>query len=265
MKTMTEILQDLKSSFFKKTKLDVQDNGVMDGFFYATADGLAEAHKAIEANKTPNIWTGLDSDGFVSTGYMVNIPKEVNETDNSYKFRIINWTKINEASNSTAIEAALINVDHVSNAKYVPLTNGVGTATIYIIPNTLAEADLAIEAVQEKLKKVVSPGSYIEYVIPNILPVRLIVYVSSETGDMEYIKSNILTKVQNYINSIAPGDYLEIGMIDKIGVNEPNVDYFRVAELFINEDQIQNTKILQKLESKFLLQDDGIVWWTAVK
>ena len=90
-----------------------------------------------------------------------------------------------------------------------------------------------------------------------MLPVRIVAYISV-ARDMDTIKSNIESKVETYINSIAPGEDLEIGKLNKIGVNENNVNYFSVAQLYVDDKEIQELSIVQLLESKFLF--DEIVW-----
>ena len=83
------------------------------------------------------------------------------------------------------------------------------------------------------------------------------VFVSIATGD-DNVKQNIISKFISYINNIAPGDYLDIGELNKIGVNEPNVEYFSVSSVFLNNKEVQNLKVIQKLDSKMVF--NSINW-----
>lgn len=264
MKTITEIYESIKSRFFKKTGLDIEEGTVLDSYMLSTSEGLNEAYTEIENAKNPHIYTKLAGEDLDKTGFWVNCPRVANETDESYKYRLMNWTHANEAGNTMAIELALMNLQYASSATYVPYTEGVGTATVYVIPTTYdgnGPANAIAEA-KQRLSKVVSPSSYISYVTPTPEPVQIVAYVNSEDGDLDLIKENIRLKVEKYINSIPVGEFLELGEINKIGVNELGVSYFSVVQLFLNGSQMGSLKVMQKIHSKMML--DKITWWVAV-
>lgn len=263
MKTLNEIYTSIKESFYKKSKLDIEQGTVIDSYVLASATAAEEAHKEIENNKTPHIYSGLRGEDIDSLGYLVNCPRYPNELDDAYLYRVINWNTMNQKSNLTAIEGALIAMEYASNVKYVPLTEGVGTGTAYIIPKKYNEdgPELAIKETKERLEKVVSPGAIISYIIPETISIKMTIYINAKDGDMTQIKNNITKKIETYINGIAPGDYFEVGEINRIGVNEINVDYFSVAQLYVNEEETTDLEVLQKIESKMLF--DSIIWWAV--
>jgi hypothetical protein len=76
--------------------------------------------------------------------------------------------------------------------------------------------------------------------------------------DEDNIKLNLQKKMKDYINNIAPGNKLEIGHLNKIGINEPNVNYFSVSQMYIDNEEYQDIFAIQKLEDKFLF--DEIIW-----
>ena len=78
------------------------------------------------------------------------------------------------------------------------------------------------------------------------------------TGNESEVKANITAKIRDYINAIAPGDYLEAGEIIRLGINESGVQYFNLVGLYIDEQQVTETSSIQELETKFLF--DNIVW-----
>lgn len=257
MKTIEEIYTSIKNSFYNRTKLEIAEGSVIDNYTNSVSVGLMEAYNEIEKNKNPHIFTKLEGSDIDSMGILVGCARRSNEDDKTYLYRMINWNTTNQTANATAIEAALTTLKYSSNVTYVPFTNGVGTATAYIIPKELDNSELAIEEVKERLSNIVSQGSYVEYVIPNMTPVRLVIYMSVNK-DEENIKKNLQEKIKTYINNIAPGDKLEIGHINKIGINETNVNYFSLAQMYIDNEEHQEIYAIQKLEDKFLF--DEIVW-----
>lgn len=259
MKTLEDIYKSIKSSFYKRTKLEIAEGSVIDSYTNSVSAGIEEVYKEIENNKNPHIFTKLKGSNIDSMGMLVGCARRPNEDDRTYLYRMINWNTSNQASNSTAINTALTTLEFSSNVTYVPYTQGVGTATAYIIPKSLDDKtkELAINEVKDRLSNVVSKGSYVEYKIPDMKPIRLVVYISIDK-DVDNVKNNITKKIQNYINNIAPGNKLEVGEINKIGINEPNVSYFSVSQIYIDEQEYQDIVAMQKLEEKFLFNE--IVW-----
>ena len=262
MKALKEIYDSLYSFFKKRTNLDIAKGSVLDSYFLASAEGIHEAYDEIEKNKNPHIFTNLKGKDIDSMGILVGCARRNNESDSNYLYRMINWNTNNQCANASAIEAALQNMTYVSNATHIPFTQGVGTGTIYIIPKKMDEEtkNNAIKETKDRLKDVIGAENYIEYVIPKILFVDINVFVSIATGD-DNVKQNIISKFISYINNIAPGDYLDIGELNKIGVNEPNVEYFSVSSVFLNNKEVQNLKVIQKLDSKMVFNS---VNWNKV-
>lgn len=259
MKTSEEVYESLKSNFEDKINDSIQTGSVIDIYNKTIADECRDMYQYIEDNKNPYLFTNTFGEDLDSLGYWVNLTRETDETDEHYKYRLKDWLLTLEASNTTAISNSLLNPQYASNIQYVPYTYGSGTATCYIIPLEYEEETInaALEEAADLIKDVVSPSLYVEYIVPSIRAVRLHCFLSV-TGDETTIKSNIITKVQEYINGIAPGDYLSVGDIIRLGINETGVEYFNVISLFIDEEVNTDIEIIQELETKFLF--DSISW-----
>lgn len=260
MKTSEEVYESLKSNFEDKIKDEIQTGSVIDIYNKTIADECRDMYQYIEDNKNPYLFTNTFGEDLDSLGYWVNLTREENETDEHYKYRLKDWLLTSEASNTTAITNSLLSPEYASNIQYVPYTYGSGTATCYIIPNEYEEETIAaaLEEAEELIKDVVSPSLYVEYIVPSIRGVKLNCFLST-TGDETTIKSNISKKIQDYVNGIAPGDFLSIGEIIKLGINENGVEYFNVVSVFIDEEQTTDIQIIQELETKFLF--DETIWF----
>lgn len=259
MKTSEEVYESLKSNFEDKINDSIQTGSVIDIYNKTIAEECRDMYQYIEDNKNPYLFTNTFGKDLDSLGYWVNLTRETDETDEHYKYRLKDWLLTSEASNTTAISNSLLNPQYASNIQYVPYTYGSGTATCYIIPLEYEEETInaALEEAADLIKDVISPSLYVEYIVPSIRAVRLHCFLSV-TGDEATIKSNIITKVQEYINGIAPGDYLSVGDIIRLGINETGVEYFNVISLFIDEEVNTDIEIIQELETKFLF--DSISW-----
>lgn len=253
MKNLTDIYDSITKRFKDNTQLDIAEGTVIDSFVLGAASGIEEAHKEIERNKNPHIYTKLKGSDIDGVGMLVGCLRQPNENDVNYLYRVINWNTSNQASNITAINNAVVNMQFASNVTYVPYTQGVGTGTAYIIPKSLDDdiKEKAIAETKDKLSKVISKSSYTEYIIPKILYVDIYVYMSVYKDELN-VKENISKKFEEYINNIAPGDKFEIGQLNRIGISEQNVSYFAVSNVIIDGKEMQDIDRIQVLEEKLV-------------
>ncbi len=260
LKTAAVIQQDINDRFEKRIKDRIAPGSVIDMYSATISENLEEVYEEIEKNKTPHIWSNLEGEQLDWTGAWVNLPRAVGESDTNYRYRLTHWTKSNEAANTTAIQNATLSPQYASNIDYQPFTHGSGTGTCYIIPKeyTAETINAALNEAVEAIKKVASPSTYIEYIIPAIRSIKLEIYIESESGDLSIIKKNLESKIADYINAIAPRDYLRIGEINKMGQNESFVDYFAVAGVLVDNEPSATTRILQGIDTKMLF--DEIIW-----
>lgn len=259
-KSAEEIRADIKNNFENKIGASIQDGSAIDIFTGAISSVLEDNYTEIEKNKNPHLWTSLEGETLDYTGTWVNLPREVGESDASYKYRLMNWMLRNEASNKTAINDSLLNLTYSSNAEYVPQTLGAGTGTVYVIPKqyTTETITLALEEVKTRISESACPGEYIEYVVPAIRPVSLSIYIASENGDLDDIKARLESEIKEYINAIPPKEYLSAGTINAMGVNTSGVDYFSVLSIAVNYEQIDTLRVIQELDTKMMY--DSIEW-----
>ena len=266
IRSFEEIYSNIKKLFYSKTKIDVARGTVIDMIMYSISTMLADIYKYIEKNKQPYLFTKQKGEDLDSTGYFLQCPRMTDESDENYFYRIQNWTKRNAASNETAINDALKTLEYTSGANYVPYTKGVGTGTIYLVPNEYEKEyiDKAINEAQIKMSKVISKASIVDYKVPTPAFIKLVAYLDvKDNSDKEYIKRTIEQKVKEYINKIAPGDRLMLGEINNIGLDIENVEYFNVVQLYINNEEATAFEILQTVNKKFLFEQ--FIWWEVEK
>ena len=260
IKTAKQIQQDITNNFKTLIGKDIAFGSTIDLYNTAISKIGQDIYTEIENNKTPHIWSYLEGEKLDDTGIWVNLPRKENESDDNYKYRLQKWMLSNEASNTTAIQNALMNLEYASNVDYQPYIKGSGTGVCYIIPKSY-DIDIIKKALNEVytiVKKVASPSLYIEYIIPTVKAVKLQIYISSQKGDLETIKSNLTKDISVYINKIPPNEYLKVGDINKIGINSNNVDYFNVTAVLIDNIVSDKINILQTIDTKMLF--DKIIW-----
>ena len=233
-------------------------------FMASISEELQEAHQVIEDNKKPYLFTSQTGDELDSTGYFVSCPRYANESDMNYLSRLINWNANNASCNATSIDDACKGLEYSNAANYVAYTNGIGTATIYLIPLSYNEEDieLCLKEAQEKVSVVINPSSRVEFKVPEPRYVKLVAYLDMTDGyDEAVVKSDILNNIKNYINGIAPGDKMYLGQINRLGLTPKEVEYFNVVQIYIDGEEATDFEILQTIEAKFIF--DEIIWWNV--
>ena len=264
-KSAQEVQQDIQERFENAIKDKIKEGSVIDMYNAAVSESIGEVYDEIERTKTPHIWSNLQGETLDWTGTWTNLPRKAGESDTNYRYRLKHWTKSNEASNTTAIQNAVMTMQYASNVDYQPFTHGSGTGTCYIIPKEYTAETImnALAETKDAVKNVASPSLYIEYIIPTVRSVKFEIYIQSEEGDLDVIKKTLEADIAQYVNTIPPKDYLNVGDINRIGINEPFVDYFSVVSLLIDNDPVASTRVLQGIETKLLF--DEIIWIEEAK
>lgn len=260
MKTAEQVRKDIISRFETRVQDVVEEGSILDIYNTVLGEVGALIYEEIDRNRTPHIWSSLEGQQLDDTGTMLNLPRKVDESDNNYRYRLMNWTLSNEASNYTAINDALLLPTYASNIEFRPKVHGCGTAVCYVIPKeyTTDYITNSLWEAQQIVESIASPSLYVQYIVPRIIGIRLQCYMTSATGDIDTIHANIESKVLEYINNIPPYTYLQIGQINRIGLNESRVDYFNVQSVMINDVVSTDIAIFQDIDTKILF--DQIIW-----
>lgn len=233
-------------------------------FVSSISDEIANVHQTIEDNKKPYLFTNQTGEELDSTGYFLGCPRLENESDTNYIYRLMDWMQSNATCNATSIENKCKELQYSSATNYVPYTKGIGTATIYLIPKSYSEEDkqLALNEAQQKVSVVINPSSRVEFKIPEPRYIRFVAYLDITDGyDAQIIKNEIITNIKNYVNSIAPGDKMYLGQLNKIGLAPKGVEYFNIVQIYIDEEESTDFEILQVTEAKFIF--DEFIWWNV--
>lgn len=89
MKSFEQIYNDMKNKFYVLTKIDISKGSVIDMMIKSMSYMLHEIYKAIEANKQPYLFTQQTGKELDSTGYFLQCPRQANESDENYKYRLM--------------------------------------------------------------------------------------------------------------------------------------------------------------------------------
>lgn len=262
MKTFEEIYISMKNRFYKSTKIDVSSGSVIDMMLKSMSYMLHQTYETIESNKKPYLFTKQEDKDLDSTGFFLQCPRLTNESDDNYRYRLMKWTQRNATNNIEAINEAIRTLSFSSSASYIPNTDGIGTATVYLIPYKYEEDYIknTIKEAEAVLSKVIAPTTIVDYTVPEPVSVKLVAYLDiKDNSDMAYIKNKAISLIKEYINNIAPGERLMLGYINNIILDIEGVEYFNVVQLYLNDEESTAFETLQTVSTKMLFNE--IIWW----
>ena len=124
----------MRDNFRKKTNVEVARGTAIDYFMLSATEMISEAHKEIENNKTPHLYSSLKGQQLDDLALLFGLARRTDESDKNFLYRITKANTSNKTSNYTAIETALMNMQYASHVTYNPHAFGCGTAAAYIIP-----------------------------------------------------------------------------------------------------------------------------------
>ena len=89
MKTYDKIKESLDSRFKDRAHRYIRKGSVIDLINSSIAQEMEDAYIEIENARNPHIYTNMSGDNIDRLGYMVNVPRQNNEDDDTYLYRII--------------------------------------------------------------------------------------------------------------------------------------------------------------------------------
>ena len=260
MKTREEVHASLIGRLENKLQDTIKNGSMLDMVSYSIADETEEMYQEIEDAKNPHLFTNTSGEELDDLARWTNLERRDGEDDDTFKYRLKDWVYSAEASNTRAISNILLTPEHASNIEYVPDTHGCGTGTCYVLPSSYEDdvIQASLAEAEERIREIVSPALYVEYIVPSIRAVKLQCILSVSDVDANFVQHEIEDRVREYINSIAPRDFLKVGELIRIGLSVTGVEYFNVVTVLLNEEVSSDLAIVQELETKFLF--DEILW-----
>lgn len=264
MKTTEEIKNAIERHFSSHTNQVIRSGSVVDLYNDAVSDSMEGLYIEIENAKNPHLYSKLSGSNLDDMCTMVGIVRRENETDRTLLYRLHNWTLENAKGNMTAITAALLDLTYASNVTYVPRVYGCGTGVAYVIPKEYTNDTIAkaLTEAKERISDVADPSLYIQFIVPRVLPVRFQCAIEArEDVDLAVLESYITMRVKEYIDAIAPKEYMSIGTIEKMVLALDEVSYFRIISYSIDGVTETGTETLQTVDTKLMFDD--IIWTEA--
>lgn len=180
------------------------------------------------------------------------------ESDDSYRYRIINQLLAGATGNRIAIQLAALSISGVSTVVFSPYRLGIGTSIMIVVGNTPSTPQSLVDKVQLAVNKVKSEGSIIVCQKPLETGVALdftLTYVNNNTlttTQVTNLENQIISKLTSYINTTKLGGILVVNeMVERVlstsesilDIGQPNKPF---NEIFIYKYSKANAQRIRK-------------------
>jgi len=169
------------------------------------------------------------------------------ESDDNYRFRILNSPVSNVAGNETSIRMAALSIPGVSDVVIIPKTRGIGTTEVFVKSTAGVASDSLLREVKIAVDRVCSCGENVYVSSPNYLFVDITLTVKVQNlANKISIDALIKTSLEEFINNLEMGDIFSIDQLDTIAsqssnaVLECNIDSVLINDITANDYMIKN-------------------------
>ena len=106
-------------------------------------------------------------------GELLDCSRELDESDDNYRYRITNQVYTVAGANATAIRLKCLSVDNVKDVRLVPYIKGAGSFVVYVNVEDRTLLNETLDAVQRAIDEVKGYGIKGEVVFPDYVPVDI--------------------------------------------------------------------------------------------
>lgn len=148
------------------------------------------------------------------------------ESDNNYRYRLINSLRAKEITSFYGIKNELLQLPGVSNIEIIPGSYGGGTFTVVVQGITPITSDDLIELVRQTISNIVPPWVYYTVEKPNYIGLTLSIGLNISTADSisSVIVSSLQRALADYINNFY-GTAFNLQMLQSIAQQSVPVSY----------------------------------------
>lgn len=181
------------------------------------------------------------------------------ESDEDFRFRIINEFQRLQKGNEFAIKMAAFSVPGVADAFIIPNQKGLGTITLLIKSVTPSVTTDLLEAVEYEVNQVKSAGTKVFVTGPTELLVRFIIRLNFKPGVSSSAIINAQEAVKNAlyfkINNLDPGEGFEINdLADTVRLADSNINSIGFPNKYFEKIYV-DTPVLDTYVRKEIISD----------
>jgi len=202
-----EILKEAEAFMLQNTPINSTGPGSkMYAILQIIKKHLGDAYITFDFNTAIGFVYGAKGRYLDYLGDIFGVQRLDEETDDNFRYRIVNQKLVAASANETALRIACLKVPGVADVEYFDRHYGAGTSVVMIKATTPIVSDELITRCQYELDKVKGSGMKSMAVKPDYLSMRFVVSVQFKEGtpdsERTIARQNIVTTTTDYVNNL---------------------------------------------------------------
>jgi len=220
-------------------------------------DGDTEAYASVKAvelgansNTQPNT---IIYHNFAQTEVLVTNINSVDsgsdaETDENYRYRIINQKLVGATSNETALRLACLQIPGIADIGYFDKHYGAATTAIIVKSTTPTVTAATLARAQLEVDKVKGSGMNVLVIAPTYLSMRFVIDVryleNASTQEKSVARENITIAITDYVNNLDIGQDFNANKLASIVVaSHPKIKSIGKANKYFDKIYVKRSVI----------------------
>lgn len=239
----TEATSDLQAVGF-----NTSPGAIAKLFMNIVNKNIANLYNTLTINHIRAFVTTSDGAALDAIGVLVQCFRLKDETDDNFRYRIVNQCLTLATSNETAIRLTALTVEGVTDVILKPYSMGAGSFTVIVLSDEDVTAKGILEAVKQKLLDIHGYGIRYNVVSPTLtyVTIKQRLYLKDTLSDIEKqeIRYDVQLALTEYLSNMKIGEDIIIDKITQIIMNvseniiqESNMAFYINGEkaLYVNQ------------------------------
>lgn len=264
-KTFDELKKEATSDL-EAVGFNTSPGAIAKLFMNIVNQNIANLYNTLTVNHIRAFVTTSDGAALDAIGQLVQCFRLKDETDDNFRYRIVNQCLTLATSNETAIRLTALTVDGVSNVILKPYSMGAGSFTVIVLTEDDTASDSILNAVKNKLLNVHGYGIRYNVVSPTLTYVkikqRLIINSSLSDAEKQEIRYEVQLALNKYLSNLTIGEDIVIDKITQVIMNvSENITEESNVEFYINEEKALYVNQACRWFERFVLskESDNVV------
>ncbi|MGL4820213.1 MAG: baseplate J/gp47 family protein [Bacilli bacterium] len=194
---------------------------------------------------------------------LLNQERQEDESDDEFRARIASSTASLATANREAIRVAALLVNGVADVRLEKFTKGVGSFTVYIVPESFPVDPIVVSNAQRKVLDVCAYGMDAQVKLIDRTPidvaVEIIIDQTIDALEKQYIYNNARNAIRTYIDEVSNGGNLIIAELQKRIMNSNKKIYdVEISEIRVNDKQVDIKNIYQENTNVFYVREIAV-------
>ena len=202
------ILASLKERL-EENGFDTSNASINVVFADAISKELAPMYEMLEESDRQRKVSSATDMSLDTLGQERNLPRLPGEDDDNYRYRIAGQENTLTSSNDTALRLALLTLDSIVDADFVPYVQGPGSGLIVLMTQDPFADTSVIEEAKERVGKLSAWGNRYSYVIPSpvvvSIEVKTILHGNLSKKESADVTEMLRLRTEEFLSTIRPG------------------------------------------------------------